>query len=61
MLHLLPAEPFQVPVIGLTLPIMWFYLLMNVVTQYPSKSEREMRRRDGNGVGVANSVSLPRV
>ncbi|KAK2517268.1 Slc35b4 [Columba guinea] len=31
-------KPFQVPVIGLTLPIMWFYLLMNVVTQYPSKS-----------------------
>ncbi|NWT43939.1 S35B4 protein, partial [Chroicocephalus maculipennis] len=28
------TEPFQIPVIGLTLPIMWFYLLMNVVTQY---------------------------
>ncbi|XP_051468586.1 UDP-xylose and UDP-N-acetylglucosamine transporter [Apus apus] len=28
------SEPFQVPVIGLTLPIMWFYLLMNVITQY---------------------------
>ncbi|KFP91276.1 UDP-xylose and UDP-N-acetylglucosamine transporter, partial [Apaloderma vittatum] len=28
------SEPFQVPVVGLTLPIMWFYLLMNVVTQY---------------------------
>ncbi|NWW47491.1 S35B4 protein, partial [Pedionomus torquatus] len=30
----LPTEPFQVPVIGLTMPIMWFYLLMNVITQY---------------------------
>ncbi|OWK62847.1 UDP-xylose and UDP-N-acetylglucosamine transporter [Lonchura striata] len=29
------SELFRVPVIGLTLPIMWFYLLMNVVTQYP--------------------------
>ncbi|NWZ38181.1 S35B4 protein, partial [Brachypodius atriceps] len=28
------SEPFQVPGIGLTLPIMWFYLLMNVITQY---------------------------
>ncbi|KAM9028946.1 nucleotide sugar transporter SLC35B4 [Ara ararauna] len=28
------SELFQVPVIGLTLPIMWFYLLMNVITQY---------------------------
>ncbi|XP_019365178.1 PREDICTED: UDP-xylose and UDP-N-acetylglucosamine transporter [Gavialis gangeticus] len=28
------SEPFQVPVIGLTLPIMWFYLSMNVITQY---------------------------
>ncbi|XP_040401911.1 UDP-xylose and UDP-N-acetylglucosamine transporter isoform X1 [Cygnus olor] len=28
------SEPFQIPVIGLTLPIMWFYLLMNVITQY---------------------------
>ncbi|NXX95256.1 S35B4 protein, partial [Centropus bengalensis] len=28
------SEPFQVPLIGLTLPIMWFYLLMNVITQY---------------------------
>ncbi|XP_047918561.2 nucleotide sugar transporter SLC35B4 isoform X2 [Anser cygnoides] len=27
------SEPFQIPVIGLTLPIMWFYLLMNVITQ----------------------------
>ncbi|KAH1187353.1 UDP-xylose and UDP-N-acetylglucosamine transporter isoform X1 [Mauremys mutica] len=28
------SEPFQVPGIGLTLPIMWFYLVMNVITQY---------------------------
>ncbi|XP_063165002.1 nucleotide sugar transporter SLC35B4 [Candoia aspera] len=28
------SEPFQVPVIGLSLPIMWFYLMMNVITQY---------------------------
>uniref|UniRef100_A0A8C9L769 Solute carrier family 35 member B4 n=1 Tax=Pavo cristatus TaxID=9049 RepID=A0A8C9L769_PAVCR len=28
------SEPFQIPVIGLTMPIMWFYLLMNVITQY---------------------------
>ncbi|NXU36548.1 S35B4 protein, partial [Drymodes brunneopygia] len=28
------SEPFRVPGIGLTLPIMWFYLLMNVITQY---------------------------
>ncbi|XP_075781731.1 nucleotide sugar transporter SLC35B4 [Pelodiscus sinensis] len=28
------SEPFQVPGIGLTLPVMWFYLIMNVVTQY---------------------------
>ncbi|NXD23249.1 S35B4 protein, partial [Spelaeornis formosus] len=28
------SELFRVPLIGLTLPIMWFYLLMNVVTQY---------------------------
>ncbi|NXA47857.1 S35B4 protein, partial [Nothocercus julius] len=28
------SEPFQVPVIGVTLPIMWFYLFMNVITQY---------------------------
>ncbi|XP_067391021.1 nucleotide sugar transporter SLC35B4 [Emydura macquarii macquarii] len=28
------SAPFQVPVIGLTLPVMWFYLVMNVVTQY---------------------------
>ncbi|NWR95026.1 S35B4 protein, partial [Furnarius figulus] len=29
------SELFQVPGIGLTLPIMWFYLFMNVITQYP--------------------------
>ncbi|XP_053261717.1 UDP-xylose and UDP-N-acetylglucosamine transporter [Podarcis raffonei] len=28
------SEPFQVPVIGVTLPIMWFYLIMNIITQY---------------------------
>ncbi|NXN15047.1 S35B4 protein, partial [Indicator maculatus] len=28
------SELFQVPVLGLTMPIMWFYLLMNVITQY---------------------------
>lgn len=27
-------ELYQVPVLGVTVPIMWFYLLMNVVTQY---------------------------
>ncbi|XP_007424238.1 UDP-xylose and UDP-N-acetylglucosamine transporter isoform X2 [Python bivittatus] len=28
------SKPFQVPVIGLSVPIMWFYLMMNVITQY---------------------------
>ncbi|NWU42561.1 S35B4 protein, partial [Hylia prasina] len=28
------SELFRVPVIGLTLPIMWFYLLINIITQY---------------------------
>ncbi|XP_036761475.1 nucleotide sugar transporter SLC35B4 [Manis pentadactyla] len=28
------SELYQVPVIGVTVPIMWFYLLMNVITQY---------------------------
>ncbi|NXG20909.1 S35B4 protein, partial [Grallaria varia] len=28
------SEPFQVPLLGLTMPIMWFYLFMNVITQY---------------------------
>ncbi|XP_059703565.1 nucleotide sugar transporter SLC35B4 isoform X4 [Haemorhous mexicanus] len=32
------SELFQVPVIGLTLPIMWFYLLMNVITQACSET-----------------------
>ena len=32
------AELYQVPVIGVTVPIMWFYLLMNVITQYPLHS-----------------------
>ncbi|XP_042324043.1 UDP-xylose and UDP-N-acetylglucosamine transporter isoform X2 [Sceloporus undulatus] len=28
------SEPFQIPGFGLSLPIMWFYLIMNVITQY---------------------------
>uniref|UniRef100_A0A8D1GJL9 Solute carrier family 35 member B4 n=2 Tax=Sus scrofa TaxID=9823 RepID=A0A8D1GJL9_PIG len=28
------SELYQVPVVGVTVPIMWFYLLMNVITQY---------------------------
>nr|DBA31413.1 TPA: hypothetical protein GDO54_007269 [Pyxicephalus adspersus] len=28
------SEPFQLPLLGTQLPIMWFYLLMNVITQY---------------------------
>ncbi|XP_019308331.1 UDP-xylose and UDP-N-acetylglucosamine transporter isoform X2 [Panthera pardus] len=28
------SELYQVPFIGVTVPIMWFYLLMNVITQY---------------------------
>ncbi|KAM4747448.1 nucleotide sugar transporter SLC35B4 [Rhinophrynus dorsalis] len=28
------SEPFQVPVLGIQMPIMWFYLLMNLITQY---------------------------
>uniref|UniRef100_A0A8C6Z8B0 Solute carrier family 35 member B4 n=1 Tax=Nothoprocta perdicaria TaxID=30464 RepID=A0A8C6Z8B0_NOTPE len=32
--HAVLFKPFQVPVIGVTVPIMWFYLLMNVITQY---------------------------
>nr|XP_045367141.1 UDP-xylose and UDP-N-acetylglucosamine transporter [Camelus bactrianus] len=28
------SELYQVPGIGVTVPIMWFYLLMNVITQY---------------------------
>ncbi|KAM4873756.1 nucleotide sugar transporter SLC35B4 [Thomomys bottae] len=28
------SELYQVPVIGVTMPVMWFYLLMNVITQY---------------------------
>ncbi|XP_077196474.1 nucleotide sugar transporter SLC35B4 isoform X2 [Paroedura picta] len=28
------SDPFQVPVLGLSLPIMWFYLIMNIITQY---------------------------
>ncbi|XP_012321192.2 nucleotide sugar transporter SLC35B4 isoform X2 [Aotus nancymaae] len=32
------SELYEVPVVGATLPIMWFYLLMNVITQYPLDS-----------------------
>ncbi|KAJ7329350.1 hypothetical protein JRQ81_015524 [Phrynocephalus forsythii] len=28
------SEPLHVPVLGLNMPVMWFYLLMNVITQY---------------------------
>eukprot|EP00069_Balaena_mysticetus_P022392 bmy_13960T0 len=28
------SELYQVPVVGVIVPIMWFYLLMNVITQY---------------------------
>ncbi|XP_072291297.1 UDP-xylose and UDP-N-acetylglucosamine transporter isoform X1 [Eucyclogobius newberryi] len=28
------STPMTVPVVGLTVPIMWFYLFMNVITQY---------------------------
>ncbi|KAG8576789.1 hypothetical protein GDO81_009973 [Engystomops pustulosus] len=28
------SEPFQLPLLGIQMPIMWFYLLMNVITQY---------------------------
>lgn len=28
------STPVQVPVIGLTMPVLWLYLLMNIITQY---------------------------
>ncbi|XP_018421875.1 PREDICTED: UDP-xylose and UDP-N-acetylglucosamine transporter [Nanorana parkeri] len=28
------SEPFQLPLLGIQMPIMWFYLLMNIITQY---------------------------
>ncbi|XP_016100982.1 UDP-xylose and UDP-N-acetylglucosamine transporter-like [Sinocyclocheilus grahami] len=28
------SSPVEVPVIGLSVPVMWLYLLMNVITQY---------------------------
>ncbi|XP_075064644.1 nucleotide sugar transporter SLC35B4 isoform X2 [Mixophyes fleayi] len=28
------SEPFKLPLMGIQMPIMWFYLLMNVITQY---------------------------
>ncbi|CAH2275481.1 UDP-xylose and UDP-N-acetylglucosamine transporter [Pelobates cultripes] len=32
------SEPYHVPVIGIQMPILWFYLLMNVITHYPLNS-----------------------
>ncbi|KAI7794756.1 UDP-xylose and UDP-N-acetylglucosamine transporter, partial [Triplophysa rosa] len=29
------TSPVEIPVIGQSMPVMWFYLLMNVITQYP--------------------------
>lgn len=29
------SNPYEVPVLGITMPIMIFYLLGNVVSQYP--------------------------
>lgn len=31
------VAPVTVPLFGLTMPIMWLYLLINVITQYPTK------------------------
>ncbi|XP_068132129.1 nucleotide sugar transporter SLC35B4 [Hyperolius riggenbachi] len=28
------SEPYQVPLVGIQMPVMWFYLFMNVITQY---------------------------
>ncbi|KAM5172477.1 nucleotide sugar transporter SLC35B4-like isoform 1-T1 [Mantella aurantiaca] len=28
------SEPFQLPLLGIQMPVMWFYLLMNIITQY---------------------------
>ncbi|KAM9311199.1 nucleotide sugar transporter SLC35B4 [Gastrophryne carolinensis] len=28
------SDPFQLPLLGFQMPIMWFYLLVNVITQY---------------------------
>lgn len=28
------SEPLHIPVVGLSMPSMWFYLIMNVITQY---------------------------
>lgn len=28
------SESYEIPVVGVTVPVMWFYLLMNVITQY---------------------------
>ncbi|KAL6106490.1 slc35b4 [Pungitius sinensis] len=33
-LHFSQSTPTVVPVVGLTVPIMWLYLLINVITQY---------------------------
>ncbi|XP_063253209.1 nucleotide sugar transporter SLC35B4 isoform X1 [Prinia subflava] len=47
------SEPFQVPVIGLTLPIMWFYLLMNVITHSQVRLHPRRLHPD-HGVPVAD-------
>lgn len=31
------SAPVDVPVVGLTVPIMWLYMLGNIITQYPVK------------------------
>ncbi|XP_073475524.1 nucleotide sugar transporter SLC35B4 [Aquarana catesbeiana] len=28
------SEPYQLPLLGIQMPILWFYLLMNIITQY---------------------------
>lgn len=55
------SELFQVPVIGLTLPIMWFYLLMNVITQYPLLSQipPSVGWQGRNGAAFLSPWSLP--
>lgn len=35
------TAPVLVPVVGLTVPIMWIYLLINVITQYPSEKQKK--------------------
>lgn len=38
--------PVELPVIGQSMPVMWFYLLMNVITQYPFISWRPHKRNN---------------